>query len=298
MMTSKRVVFPIAIGLILVFVLLLFPWESLARRVAWEISVASGGRVEISTLAPALTARGPVLRARNVLIEHPAIDRILLAELELAPRRILQWLTGVPTLRVWTTSELGIIDGVLGLGTTLSFDGSVHQVELARLPLRLDASGVDLSGQLDGVAGLTLDPDGTLHGRMTFECASLVVASNTLPMAIPFSRAEGVIEILESGATRIESLSVEGDVLEGDLSGEIGLVHHSQSPPVDLKVKMRIVDPGLRQLAPGAGIPMSANGELDLQISGTLDRPRFESSQTQSKRQARPARGSRRERNQ
>jgi type II secretion system protein N len=296
-MTSKRVVIPIAIGLILIFVLLLFPWESLARRVAWEVSAASGGRVEISTLAPALTARGPVLRARNVLIEHPAIDRIRLIELELGPRRILQWLSGVPTLRIWTTSELGILDGVLGLGTTLSFVGTVHQVELARLPLRLDASGVDLSGQLDGVADITLAPDGTLHGRMTFDCVSLVVASNMLPMAIPFTRAEGVIEILESGATRIESLSVEGDVLEGRLSGEIGLVHHSQSPPIDLNVKMRIVDAGLRQLAPGAGIPMSTNGELDLRISGTFDRPRFDSSQARPKGEARPARANRRERN-
>ncbi len=296
-MTSKRVVIPVAIAVILLIVAIRFPWDSLARRVAWEISVASGARVTISTLAPALTARGPVLRARDVLIEHPATDRIRLQELEIAPRRILQWLSGAPSLRIWTTSDLGVIDGVLGLGETTSFVGDVHQVELARLPLRLEASGVELSGQLDGVADITLDPNGTLRGRMTFECASLVVTSNRLPMAIPFSRAEGVIEILESGATQIETLTLEGDIVEGQLSGEIGLVHHTQSPPIDLNVTMRIVDPALRQLAPSAGIPVSANGEVDLRIAGTFDAPSFTPSAGGAKRATRADRRPRRGRN-
>ena len=296
-MTSKRVVVPLAIGLIVIFTLLLFPWESLARRVAWEVSMASGGHVTISTLAPALTARGPVLRARDVLIEHPAVDRIRLSELEIAPRQILQWLRGSPSLRIWTTSDLGIIDGVLGLGTTSTFVGQVQQVELARLPLRLEASGVDLSGQLNGDADITLDPNGSLHGRMTFDSPSLVVRSQMLPMDIPFSKALGTIEILEDGSTRIESLTVEGDVLEGNLSGEIGLVHHSQSPPISLNVKMRIVDPGLRQLAPSAGIPVAANGEVNLQISGTFDAPRVVPNQAPANPEVRPRRGPRRGRN-
>lgn len=291
-MAPKRIVLPIAIGLILIFVLMLFPWESLARRVAWEVSVASGGQVTISTLAPALTARGPVLRASNVMIEHPAIDRVRLSELEIAPRRILQWLTGAPSLRIWTTSDLGIIDGILGLGATPSFVGKVDQIELARLPLRLEASGVDLSGLLGGEVDIMLDPNGTLRGRMTFDCESVVVASGMMPMAIPFSRAEGVIEILENGATRIESLTVQGDYLEGGLSGEIGLVHHSQSPPIDLNVKMRIIDPALRQLAPSAGIPVSGNGDIDFRVRGTLDVPRFVPNRAPANQEARAGRRS------
>ena len=289
----KSARFSIAIGLILLFVIMLFPWDSLARRVAWEVSAASGGQVTISTLTPALTARGPVLRASDVLIEHPAIDLVRVSELEIAPRQPLQWLSGVPTLRVWTVTELGIIDGVLGLGERTSFVGNVHQVALARLPLRLDTRTVELSGQLDGQADVALDPNGTLSGRVTFGCTSLVVASIMLPMSISFSSAEGVIEILDTGATLIESLTLDGDSIVGSLSGEIGLVHRSQSPPIDLSMKMQIVDPVLRQFAPGAGIPMSADGNIDARIRGTLEAPRFATNGAPSLTEARSERRAR-----
>jgi len=278
----KFLVIPIVIGLILAFILLGFPWDSLARRVAAEISMASGSSVSIETLAPALTARGPVLRARDVVIEHPAVDRVRLLELEIAPRWSMSWFSGEPALRIWADTELGLIDGVLGLGQTSSFVGRVNQVELSRLPLRLDASGIRLSGELDADADVALDPNGTLSGRVAFSSPSLVLESNRLPMAIPFSHAEGVIVVLENGATRIESVMLEGELIEGKLSGEIDLVHHSQAPPIDLEAEFRIVDPTLRQLAPGVGIPMSANGELKVRIRGTLDAPEIDSASTRN----------------
>jgi type II secretion system protein N len=264
------------IGLILAFIFVGFPWDSLARRVATEISVASGSSISIENLAPAVTARGLVLRARDVVIEHPAVDRVRLLELEIAPRWSMSWFMGEPALRIWADTELGLIDGVLGLGETSSFVGRVSQVELSRLPLRLDASGVRISGQLDADVNVALDPIGTLSGRVAFLSPSLVVESNQLPMAIPFSRAEGVIVILENGATQIESVKLEGQLLEGKLSGEIGLVHHSQTPPIDLKAEFHIVNPMLRQLAPGVGIPVSPNGEINVRIRGTLDAPEIE----------------------
>ncbi len=273
----RFVAFPIVIGLILAFIFVGFPWDSLARRVATEISVASGSSVSIKNLAPAVTARGLVLRARDVVIEHPAVDRVRLLELEIAPQWSMSWFMGEPALRIWADTELGLIDGVLGLGETSSFVGRVSQVELSRLPLRLDASGVRISGQLDADVNVALDPTGTLSGRVAFLSPSLVVESNQLPMAIPFSRAEGVIVILENGATQIESVKLEGQLLEGKLSGEIGLVHHSQTPPIDLKAEFHIVNPMLRQLAPSVGIPVSSNGEINIRIRGTLDAPEIES---------------------
>jgi len=275
MVVPKVVAFPIAIALILAFVVLLFPWDSLARRVAWEVSSASGSQVTIRTLAPALTERGPVLRARDVLIEHPAIDRLRLSVLEIAPRNFLQWFQGAPSLRIWTMSELGLIDGVLGFGESTSYVGRLRRIELARLPLRLDTSHIELSGQLDGEADIALDPNGTLRGRMSFESESLSINAILLPEAIPFAKATGSIEILDSGATRIDSLIVEGEHLEGSLSGEIGLVHRSQSPPIDLRIDLRIVDSTLQRLASAAGLPVSASGVLDTRVRGTVEVPDF-----------------------
>ena len=95
-------------------------------------------------------------------------------------------------------------------------------------------------------------------------------------MAIPFSRAEGVIVILEDGSTQIESLAVEGDLIEGSLSGEIGLVHHSQSPPIDLLVRLHIVDEILREFAPDASIAGSPDGEISAHVRGTIAAPKVE----------------------
>lgn len=293
---SKSVGIPIAVVLILIFILLGFPWDSLARRVAAEISAASGSSVSIDTLAPALTPRGPVLRARDVVIEHPAVDRVRLLELEIAPRWSSSWFSGEPKLRVWADTELGLVDGVLGLGSTSSFAGQIGQVELARLPLRLEASGVRLSGQIDADADVALAPDGTLSGRVAFSSPSLVVESNKLPMAIPFTRAEGVVVILENGATQIESVELEGDLLNGKLSGEIGLVHRSQAPPIDLSAEIRIVDPTLRQLAPGAGIPISPDGTIKMRLRGTLDAPEIDPQSIPATRKAGPPSRNRRRR--
>jgi type II secretion system protein N len=281
---SNRVIFPLAVLLILIFISILFPWNSVGRRMAWEISRVSGARVEVPNLSPAWTARGPVLRARNVTIEHPAVDPVRLTELEIAPRFSTSWFGGNPTLRLWATSGLGNIDGVLRLGGSPAYVGLVSQADLSRLPLRLEATGVRFRGLLRADANVALDPDGTLQGRVDFECSSLEIDSDRLPIAIPFAHASGTIEVLESGATRITEVDLKGDLVNARLNGEIGLVHRSQSPPIALSAHLRILDPTLRQLAPSAGLRLSLEGEADVELGGTLDAPVIKSLRAQDPR--------------
>lgn len=273
----NAVAYPLAALLVLIFILIQFPWDSLGRRIAWEISRVSGARVDVPELAPALTARGPVLRARDVKIEHPAVATVRLHELEIAPRFSTSWFGGDPTLRLWAVSDLGHADGVLRLGNSPAYVGQMSEVDLSRLPLRLEATGMRFSGRLQADADVALDPDGTLQGRVDFESPGLVIESNRLPIAIPFRHAIGTIEILETGATRIADVVLEGDLVNVKVSGEIGLVHHSQSPPIDLTAHIQVLDPTLRQLAPNAGLQLSPQGEADIELGGTLDAPVVES---------------------
>jgi type II secretion system protein N len=272
-----KLALPLALLLIFVFVVILFPWESLTRRLTWEIGRASGGRIEIGEIGPGLTARGPVLRARNVQITHPALERVSVSTLELAPRPSMSWLRGEPALRVWADSELGVVDGVVALGAQSSFVGRVDGVPLERLPLRVDSSGVALSGRVDAAAEVELDPRGALVGRIDFEGKGLILRTSQLPLPLPFAHAQGRVEILESGATCIEGVKLEGEAVEGELSGEIGLVHRSASPPLDIRAELRILSPVLRQLAPDAGFALEANGETSVLVRGTLENPRIES---------------------
>ena len=266
---------PIALLLIVLFVAILFPWDAVARRLSFEIASATGSQITIGQLRPSLSARGPVLAAQDVVIEHPAVERVRIDLLEIAPRFSTSWFGAVPTLRIWADSELALVDGVLTLGDLPAYVGRVTRIEIEKLPLRLEASGLGIFGRLDANADIVLDPGGFMTGRVDFESPELLIQSSQLPIAIPFTRAAGVIEILASGATRIESLALEGNVLEGTLSGEIEMAHRSQSPPINLQAQVRIVQPDMRGMASAAGIDLSSSGEADLQLSGTLDAPEF-----------------------
>ncbi|MEZ4279235.1 MAG: type II secretion system protein GspN [Myxococcota bacterium] len=263
----------IAVFVTIAFVALLFPWDAVARRLAFEIGAASGARVEIGTLAPAWTGRGPVLRANDVRIEHPSVEALRVDPLEVAPRFSTSWLKGRPRLRIYADSALGRIDGVLVLGAEPAFDGRVERVAIERLPLRLEAAGVRVAGELAAVADVALDPGGTLRGRVDFESPSLQIDAALIPVPLRFSRATGTLAILESGATRIEAVSLEGEQLRAKLEGEIGLVHHSQPPPLALDADVEILDPELRALAQAAQLPIGADGRAALRIGGTAALP-------------------------
>jgi len=266
-------ILPLALIVTLVFVAILFPWDAVARRLAFEIGAASGARVTIDDLAPAWTARGPVVRARNVVVEHPSVTRLRVAELEVAPRIGASWLTGKPRLRVFADSELGVVDGVLVLGASPAWDGRVERVAIERLPLRLTAAGIRVAGELSADADVALDPGGTLRGRVEFESPNLRLEASLIPKPLEFTRAAGVLSILDTGATRIEHVELAGDQLRGTLSGEIGLVHRSQPPPLDLRADLEIVDPDLRAMALAARLPVAPDGRARLQIRGTAALP-------------------------
>ncbi|MEZ4330763.1 MAG: type II secretion system protein GspN [Myxococcota bacterium] len=263
----------VALVLILVFVALLFPWDAVARRLAYEIGSASGARVSLDDLAPAWTARGPVLRARNVTIEHPSVRVLRVATLEVAPRFSTSWLAGEPRLRIFADSDLGRVDGRLRLGAAPAFDGRVERVTIERLPLRLDAAGIQVEGELAADADVELDPNGTLRGRVEFTSPRLRLEAAMLPLPLDFSRAEGALTLLDSGATRIDAVELDGAQLRGTLSGEIGLVHHSQPPPLALRADIEIVDPDLRALALAARVPIASDGRGAFEIRGSAAAP-------------------------
>jgi type II secretion system protein N len=263
----------IAAALTIAFVALLFPWDAVARRLAFEIGAASGARIEIGTLAPAWTRRGPVLRANDVRIEHPSVEALRVDPLEIAPRFSTSWLSGRPRLRIYADSPLGRIDGVLVLGAEPSFDGRVERVAIERLPLRIESAGVRVAGELAAVAEVALDPGGTLRGRVDFDSPTLQIDAALIPVPLRFSRATGTLSLLESGATRIESVALDGDQLRAKLEGEIGLVHHSQPPPLALDADVEIVDPELRALAQAARLPIGPDGRAALRIGGTAALP-------------------------
>jgi type II secretion system protein N len=266
---------PLALLLTIGFIALLFPWDAVARRLAFEIGAASGARIEFGALGPAWTARGPVLRARDVSIEHPSVQQLRVVALEVAPRFSTSWLGGRPRLRIYADSGLGVVDGVLVLGDAPAFDGRVERVAIERLPLRLEAAGVRVAGELGAIADVALDPGGTLRGRIEFDSPSLRIEAALIPKPLLFRRATGVLSILENGATRIESVKLEGDQVRGTLDGEIGLVHRSQPPPLALQADLEILDAELLALAQAARLPIGPDGRAALQIGGTAALPQL-----------------------
>lgn len=132
-----------------------------------------------------------------------------------------------------------------------------------------------VAGELGAIADVALDPGGTLRGRIEFDSPSLRIEAALIPKPLLFRRATGVLSILENGATRIESVKLEGDQVRGTLDGEIGLVHRSQPPPLALQADLEILDAELLALAQAARLPIGPDGRAALQIGGTAALPQL-----------------------
>ena len=109
--------------------------------------------------------------------------------------------------------------------------------------------------------------------RVAFQAPSYVVKSSGASGIWSFGQSTGIVEILESGATRLDSVRLEGAVVSVSVEGEIGLVHHSQAPPVDLVADLRVEEPSLRRMASGLGLRLDAAGATSVRVQGPLDRP-------------------------
>lgn len=259
------------LALTALFSLWLLPWDRYRGFAERELSRATGAKVRVGSLGPALGRGVAVLRLRDVELAFDGGQRVAISELRVRPALSTSWLRLEPALRVLAASEAGALDGTCWLGERLGFAGAVEGLALELLPLEGVADGLALRGRADLTLDLMSDGAG-LTGAIELAAREGSVAFPPYGLPIPYATARGSLTLAPTGLA-IESLELEDpDRLSLRASGTIGASPSPELSPLDLTARVEVRDPALRSLFAQA-LPLDGEGNADLRLSGTLGAP-------------------------
>jgi type II secretion system protein N len=254
------------------FCLWLLPWDRYRALAERELGRATGARVQVASLGPALGRGGAVLRLRDVELRFAEGQRLAISELRLRPALSTSWLRGEPALRLLLASEAGALDGTCWLGERTGFAGDVEGLRLELLPMDRLAQGLSLRGTADLVLDLVSDGAG-LSGAVELAAREGSIAFPPYGLPIPFATARGSLALAPATGLVLESLELDDPgrlVLRA--SGTIGAAPSPELGPLDLTAHVEVLDPALRSLFAQA-LPLDAGGSAELRLSGTLGAP-------------------------
>jgi type II secretion system protein N len=257
-----------------VFFVVRFPVDRFRSALVGPLAAATGAEATIGSLSARPGLGGLTLVGAPVALAWPGGARVALERVALRPAWSLSWLRGRPALHVDLRAPSGRLAGTLWPADPLAFDGELEEVALATLPpeLLVLAEGIALTGELDADLAFTRSEAG-LAGEIELSVADGSFSAPGLPVAVPFERLDGSLQLGDAGALEVRSLKLAGPMLSGEASGQIGAAPDLASAPLSLTGELRVPDPGLRGMLPSLGLTPDADGRVPLQIRGTLGAP-------------------------
>ncbi|MEE9609085.1 MAG: type II secretion system protein GspN [Myxococcota bacterium] len=265
-----RVVWIAAAGFLLVafFIYLGFPYDRLADVVAAEASQSTPIQLRIAGMGPRLGLAGPGIELTGVRATWEG-ETLMLDYARLRPAWSLAWLRGQPVVHAEVAGPMG--DGWGTVGTDGRWKADLRDVDLARMPLGRLWPGSDLTGRADASLDLRRVEEG-VQGALTFEARDGSLAAPGLPVAIPYDRLSGELEIGGDALVSVKAFQLEGPLVSAELSGSIGRARSFQAAPLRLQLRLT-ADPSLRAPLEQAGLRIGRDGSARLHISGTPSRP-------------------------
>ncbi len=258
--------------LVIVFFLSGLPTDRIGELASRKLGAALGTRVTIGALGPAVSWRGPVLSASEVRIALADGSSLTFDRARVRPALSLRWLRGQPALAIDAAGPAGRIDGTLYPSGEPRFDGTLAEVDLARVPL----AGALPAGSFEGRA--------TASGRVHWSAAGpqgefeLVardgsLALPSLPIALPFATLQASVAMTDAAFAEIRSFAIEGPMLAASASGTIGRATPFGVAPLSLQAKVEAREASLRPLLQSAGLRPDASGVANVTIGGTAGHP-------------------------
>lgn len=256
------------------FFVVRFPVDRFRGALVGPLGAATGAEVAIGGLSARPGIGGLTLVAAPLSLVWPGGTRVAFERAALRPAWSLSWLRGRPALQLSLRAPSGRLDGTLWPADPLAFDGELADVALATLPPELLAlgEGLALTGELDADVSLA-QRDGRLAGELELSVADGSFSAPGAPVAIPFETLEGSLGFGDTGAVEVRALRLEGPMLSGEASGEIGAGPYLQEAPLTLTGELRATDPSLRGLLEPLGLTPDAQGRVKLRIGGSLAAP-------------------------
>ena len=261
-----------AVLLTLFFVAIGFPYERIRDVVASKASLALRAQIRMGTFGPTLTLLGPGLRATNLDVAFADGRRLSFDDAQARLAWSTSWLRGRPAFHIDVLAAQGRAVGTLVLGAEPGFDGTLEDVDLAKLPLDTALPGLSL----DGMASADVDIHNTPAGpRGTIDLAAKQgsIALPGLPVALPFETLAAKTELTDASLAGNINVDLQGPMLTARITGNVGQSPMVASAPLDLQLQMKVVDPSLKPMLAGTGLRFAQDGTTEMHVTGTVGRP-------------------------
>jgi type II secretion system protein N len=260
-----------AVALTIFFMVLGFPYDRLAQRIATSIERDTGTRIVLGPISVGLVRWAPGLEADGVQILQPDGTRYDLTEAGVRPALSLSWLAGTPTLAIDLVSERGDASGRLTLGETPGYDGNLTHVDLEMLPQTALGTPLQVQGRADADIDIVVTPEGPI-GAIAFEARDGVFTHPELPLPMPFQKLEGEIDLGGEDWARIRSFTLESPLANGRARGTIGRAPSFATAPLRLQLELT-VSSAIQGSLNAQGVEVGRSGEIRIEVTGTPARP-------------------------
>ena len=269
----RSVGIPVAgILLVLFFVYLGFPYDTLAGRIATEAGRALGARVDIQEVGPRLSLAGPGFEVRGVRVVWPGSSPLQLQRAAVRPAWSLAWLQGDPALYAELESPAGAAEGVWRASG--GWDGELRGLDLSALPVERFVPGLAPQGRLEARVDLRWNESGP-EGRLAFEASEGSLLLPNMPMPLPYESCSGELVFGNESLVSVESFSLEGPLLAAQGTGRIGQAPSFGSAPLQLELQLTAKQPAVQSMLRSAGIQIDSSGSGSIRVTGTPSAPQL-----------------------
>jgi type II secretion system protein N len=258
--------------LVVVFFLAGLPTDRIGKLASQKLGGALGTRVTIGELGPGISLSGPVLAASDVRIELPGGAALVFAHARVRPAFSLRWLRGQPALAIDATGEAGSIHGTVFPSGKRGFEGTLADVDLARLPL----GGALPQGSFEGRATATGDIHWLADGPMgAFELVARdgSLSLPALPIALPYATLRATIAMTDAALADVQSFALDGPMVAATITGTVGRAPVLTAAPLALEARIETREASLRPMLQSAGLRPDANGVATVKVGGSIGQP-------------------------
>lgn len=265
---------PVAFLLLtLFFCLVLFPYERIADSLSGEIEAATGMRVRVEDLSPALSLLGPGFEATDVTLTPPRERPVELDHVFARPAWSTSWFRLDPAIYMETEGAKGSISGVVIVGSKSGFHGTVDGLDLGLVPIDRFLNGAAVQGTLTADSALDVGEEGP-DGELQFVVIDGSLTIPGSPIGLPFETLSGALTFGGDNAMTVERLELEGPMVSGVATGQVGASERGFSAgPLQLTVDVQVNDDIARSAMRGMGVRLGKDGSSEFNVSGTLSRP-------------------------
>lgn len=259
------------IGLVLLFMVLSFPYERLRGSFAERLTQATGVPVSIGELTPQLSLLGPGFEATEVRAQLRP-DPLTIDRLRIRPAWSMSWLAGRPAFAIELSSALGDAEGILLAGSEPGFKGVLKELDFAKLPISAIDPGTRVTGQGTSAIALRAGSAGAV-GEIQISGQDGSIQLAEFPFALPYSELEGEVSLTEGGGYAIRSFTLDGPMVAIDLHGTVGRASRLDTAPLELQMRLELREPSAAPMLRQLGVPLGSGNSFELQIGGTVGRP-------------------------